>query len=153
MNDNNNILVLISSLLILAGTPAAAQVSTDDAADVIVFIEAQWQADQDGEDDWIDNSLTDNFSGWPKNSPAPRNKESVRMWDRFNATQGRMVAHELYFQNISIEGDVAIAHYLYSAAFQSKDKETEINSGRYTDILVRTADGWKFLAWHGGDDD
>ena len=24
---------------------------------------------------------------------------------------------------------------------------------RYTDVLVRTEDGWKFLAWHGGDDD
>jgi len=28
-----------------------------------------------------------------------------------------------------------------------------MSNGRYTDILVRKEDGWKFIAWHGGDDE
>ena len=64
-----------------------------------------------------------------------------------------MVAHELYPLAIVVDGDVAIAHYLYTSAYQNKDDEVEMNNGRYTDILVRTAEGWKFIAWHGGNDE
>jgi ketosteroid isomerase-like protein len=54
---------------------------------------------------------------------------------------------------IVIHGDVAVAHYLYTSAFENKDGEVEVNNGRYSDILIHTQDGWKFLSWHGGDDD
>ncbi len=74
------------------------------------------------------------------------------MWDRFNDEQGEMVAHELYPLEIVVEGDTAIAHYLYSSAYRSKDGEVETNHGRYTDILIRTDDGWRFVGWHGGED-
>ena len=75
------------------------------------------------------------------------------MWDRFNDGQGQMIAHELYPLAIVVEGDLAVAHYLYSSAYEDKDEEVELSNGRYTDILVRTDDGWKFIAWHGGDDE
>ena len=75
------------------------------------------------------------------------------LWDRFANTQGRMLEHELYFQNITVHGDVAVAQYFYTSAFEDNDDKVEISNGRYTDVLVRTEDGWKFLAWHGGDDD
>jgi hypothetical protein len=42
---------------------------------------------------------------------------------------------------------------MFSTAFKAKDGEVEMNNGRYTDVLVRNEDGWKFVAWHGGDDD
>jgi hypothetical protein len=43
---------------------------------------------------------------------------------------------------------------MYTSASRNKNKEGEFETtnGRYTDILVRTDDGWKFLAWAGGDD-
>jgi hypothetical protein len=46
---------------------------------------------------------------------------------------------------------MAVAHYLYTNAVQTKDKKIEVSNGRYTDILVRDGDVWKFIAWHGGD--
>ena len=54
---------------------------------------------------------------------------------------------------VDLEGDVAVAHYLYTSASEDKDDNVEISNGRYTDVLIRTDDGWKFIAWHGGDDD
>ena len=76
------------------------------------------------------------------------------MWDRFADDQGQMLEHELYFQNIVVHGDTAVAHYFYSSAYQNKNNdEVEMSEGRYTDILVRTENGWKFIAWHGGDTD
>ena len=130
-----------------------AQDADEDRADVWSVIEQQWDAVESGDKKWTERFLADDFSGWPKNSPAPRNKASTKMWDRFNDTQGEVVAHELYPMAIVIHGDVAIAHYLYSSAFKSRDGEVEVNNGRYSDILVRTPDGWKFLGWHGGDND
>ena len=142
--------VCAASLLVL-GT-ATAQDSRDDSTDVWIAVEAQWDADENGDKKWIDNMLSDRFYGWGKGNPAPRSKSSTRMWDRFNDEQGNMVAHELYPLEIVIEGDTAIAHYLYSSAYENKDGEVKTSHGRFTDILVRTDDGWKFLGWHGGDD-
>jgi ketosteroid isomerase-like protein len=65
---------------------------------------------------------------------------------------GALLAHELYLLSIVVHDDVAVAHYLYSSAYKPKNGEIEMNNGRYTDVLVRTEDGWKFIAWHGGDD-
>ena len=130
-----------------------AQDSEEDRANVWSVIEQQWDAVESDDKKWTDRFLAEDFSGWPNSSPAPRNRASTKMWDRFNDTQGEVVAHELYPMAIVIHGDVAVAHYLYTSAFENKDGEVEVNNGRYSDILVRTQDGWKFLSWHGGDDD
>ena len=143
----------VTTLLLIVSGSAIAQDSANDEADVILAIEEQWDAEQKGDKDWIDEQLVNDFSGWPKNAPAPRSKSSTRLWDRFGDEQGRTIEHELYFQNIVVDGDIAIAHYLYTSAYQDKDDEVEVSNGRYTDVLVRTDDGWKFIAWHGGDDD
>lgn len=145
-------IVLSVALLLLHGA-AVAQDAASDQADVWAMIEEQWNADEEGNEDWAAEMLADNFSGWAKNAPAPRSKASTTMWDRFAAELGTTVAHELYPLAIIVNGDVAIAHYLYTNAVRDKDGDVEIANGRYTDVLVRTGDGWKFIAWHGGDDD
>ena len=134
-----------------ANDPASDPAS--DAADVWATIERQWSAVQEGEDGWTDELLTDDFSGWGKNSPAPRSRASTRMWDEFDRSQGRTVEHELYPLSIVVHGDVAVAHYLYTVATEDREEEVEVKNGRYSDILIRTEDGWRFLAWHGGEDD
>jgi len=138
--------------LMLAGA-ASAQDDRNDEADVWATIEDQWEAEESGDDDWMDRLLVDEFSGWAKNSPAPRSKSSTKMWDRFNDEQGETIEHELYPYRIVVHEDVAVAHYFYTSAFEDKDDEVEVSNGRYTDVLIRTEDGWKFLAWHGGDDE
>jgi len=143
-------LVLLGPLLVSA---SLAQDTTDDEANVLLTIEREWEAAQKGDQDQVDEMLTRDFMGWGKSSPAPRTKNSNSQWRRFADQMGRVVRYELYPLSITIHGDVAIAHYLYSTAFETKDGDFEMSNGRYTDVLVRTDDGWKFLAWHGGDDD
>lgn len=145
------LLLVFAGLTAFSGAPAQTTADNFDA-DVWLIIMDQWRAEQDGDDSWIDRLLSDDFSGWPTNSPAPRSKTSTQMWDRFNDQQGSMVAHELFLMGIVVSGDTAIAHYLYTSAFEDNDGDVEISNGRYTDVLVRTEDGWKFIAWHGGDD-
>jgi len=57
--------------LMLAGA-ASAQDDRNDEADVWSTIEDQWEAEENGDKDWMDRLLVDEFSGWAKNSPAPR---------------------------------------------------------------------------------
>lgn len=144
-------LIILGACLALSG-PVVAQETADDQADVWSVIEQQWDAIAKGDKKWTEHFLTDDFSGWPKNSPAPRNKSSTQMWDRFNNTQGEVVAHELYPLAIIVHDDLAVAHYLYTSAYKDKEGDVEVSNGRFSDILVRVEDGWKFLSWHGGDD-
>jgi len=152
MNFKEALTLVLTSVLLLGIATASAQDTIDDSADVWAIIEEEWNADEKGDRKWPDRLLTDDFSGWGTDSPAPRSKSSIKMWDRFSERLGKMVAHELYPLSIVVHEDVAIAHYLYSSAFESKDGDIEMNSGRYTDVLVRSDGGWKFIAWHGGDD-
>lgn len=134
-------------------TTAIAQETGDDAADVLLTIGEQWEAQQKGDDKWPERMLADNFMGWGKTSPAPRSKSSTINWNRFDEKLGHMIQHELYPLSVTVHENVAIAHYLYTSAFQGKDDDIEMRNGRYTDVLIRTEDGWKFIAWHGGADD
>jgi ketosteroid isomerase-like protein len=152
MTVSDKLKLAVTTILLAVSGTALAQDSADDEADVILTIEEQWEAEQDGDNDWLDEKLVEAFSAWPTEAPAPRSKSSTRLWSRFADTQGQMIEHELYFQNIVVHGDVAVAHYFYTSAYQDKDDNVDVTNGRYTDVLVRTEDGWKFLAWHGGDD-
>lgn len=153
MINKNSFKLLVTTIFLTMSGLALAQANEDDQADVWSTIEDQWVADAKGDKKWMDRLLSDDFSGWPNNSPAPRSKASTEMWDRFNDEQGKTVAHELYPLAIIVHDDVAIAHYFYTSAFKDNDDKVEVDNGRYTDVLIRTEDGWKFIAWHGGDDE
>jgi len=148
-------LATASLVIVVAGAAMAQDTGADlvnDQADVWSTVERQWNAQEKGDRKWIDSLLTEDFSGWGKQSPAPRGKASTKMWNRFAEQVSDMIAHELYPLSIVVNGDVAVAHYLYTSAAKDQDGDIETNNGRYTDILLRTDDGWMFLAWHGGED-
>lgn len=144
--------LFLTGILLFGFNLAIAQESGNDEADVWAVIEGEWNAAKKDDKKWLDRSLADNFTGWPKNSPAPRSKSSVRMWNDLNTETGKMIKHELYPLSIVVHENVAVAHYLYTTATELPNESIEMSNGRYTDVLVRTDDGWKFLSWHGGDD-
>ncbi len=131
---------------------ATAPDTTDDYVAVWSVIEEQWEASQRGDRRWVEKPLSGDFSGWPKDAPAPRDKASTRLWNDFETKQSKGLVHELYPLSTVIHGDMAVAHYLYTNAVENKEGETEVSNGRFTDILVRSDGEWKFIAWHGGDD-
>jgi len=141
---------LLGICLLIVGN-ANAQTSDDSA--VWSVIERAWQSERRGDLKWIDELLSADFAGWGKDSPAPRDKGSTRLWNSFYAKQSDMLEHELYPLSIIVHGDMAVAHYLYSSANKAKGENVKTEHGRYTDVLVRTDGKWKFIAWHGGADD
>jgi len=138
--------------LVLGLLPAAllAQGSSDEAA-VWSAVERQWRAVQGDDASWVEEMLSGDFVGWPSGSPAPRNKTSTRLWNDFDSRQTELLEFELYPLSIIVHGNMAVVHYLYTAA-REEDDEVTTRNGRFTDVLVRDDDDWKFIAWHGGDD-
>lgn len=157
MTIHKTFCLVLAGVFLLGANIAVAQNGAtnmaDDRADVWTAVEQTWNAEEKGDSKWIDQLLTDDFSGWDKTSPAPRGRSSTRMWNRFNKEISDLLAHELYPLSIVVNGNIGIAHYLYTSASRDEDGKVETSNGRYTDILLRTDDGWKFIAWHGGDDD
>ena len=147
-------LCVLTMVLVLLGwgTAGAQQPPASDQAAVWSVIEEQWERNERGDSKWIEELLVADFVGWPNESPAPRTKASIRMWDEFSSKQTETLEHELYPLSIVVHGDMAIAHYLYTNATRKKGGEVETSNGRYTDVLVRDDGVWKFISWHGGDD-
>jgi ketosteroid isomerase-like protein len=145
--------LLLALVCTLVFSTAFAQETRDDEADVLLTIERAWEANRKGDHDDFDDMLADNFMGWSKSSPAPRGKTSTSRWHRLNDEIGRLLRYELYPLWITVQDDTAVAHYLYSVAVKNKDGEIKMSNGRYSDVLMRSDDGWKFVAWHGGKDD
>ncbi len=147
---------LILSLLTLTWAHAqddkAPPPAVSDDSAVWSVIERAWRAEREGDTRWIEELLSADFVGWSLDSPAPRDKSSTRLWTGFTSRHSKMLEYELYPLSIIVHGDTAVAHYLYSSAMQTKGEPLETVTGRFTDVLVRSADGWRFLSWHGGPD-
>ena len=86
---NRFVYIVAAALLLLSGF-AVAQDTAGDQASIWAVVEKQWNDVADGDKKWMDELLADDFTGWPKNSPAPRNKASTKMWNRFNESQGKL---------------------------------------------------------------
>ncbi len=137
--------------LVLA-TPAAAQTWSAEQREVWTFISAQWTAAMEKNAAWVDNFLHEDFQGWSRTNPAPRDKASTGKWERYSNENSTTLVQDLFPLRIVVRGDLAVAHYLYQVASEDRDGERETTAGRYTDTLVKTKDGWRFLAWAGGED-
>jgi ketosteroid isomerase-like protein len=141
---------VLTTILLMSPAIGLAQDSGGDEAAVWAAVEAIWTAEERGDNDRVDDMLSEDFMGWPNSAPAPRGKDSTSMWREFNNDQQKGLVHELYPLSIIVHGDMAVAHYLYTNAVQTRDKKTETANGRYTDILIRDGSTWTFIAWLGG---
>lgn len=142
-------LMLLASICLASGG-VLAQDTGDDQVAVWAVIERVWAEDNKRDSDWVEELLTGDFVGWPYDSPAPRTRASIDIWDEFSRRQWKPITYELYPLSIVVHGDTAVAHYLYTNAGEA-DGKIVTNNGRFTDVLVRDDGEWKFLSWHGGD--
>ncbi len=94
-----------------------------------------------------DRLFHDAFQGWSLENPAPRSLSATEKWSRLEAFE--TLAYELHPLAIVVTGNTAVAHYLWSDLSET-DGERETTHGRFTDVLVRSGNGWRMLAWAGG---
>lgn len=101
---------------------------------------------------WVDTMVHPNLSYWDTDQPGPQNKASLSRWSRYGSANNTVLEQELFPITVMITGNIAVAQYRYSVASENYQKEREIVTGRYTDILVKENGRWLLLAWAGGDD-
>ncbi len=143
--------LIVPALIGFTSTTAPAQRWSAEQLEVWGVIEAQWQAAMEKDATWPNRFLHDQFRGWTNENPAPRDKASTERWTAYDDQNLTTLMQELFPLAIIVQGNTAVAHYLYSTAMENREADRETTHGRYTDILVRDGAGWRFIAWHGGD--
>ena len=145
--------VVLSVLAIaVIGGPAAAQTWSPDQQEIWKLEEAMWLKDTAHDLTWIDTYMRPDATSWGIDTPLPRNRASVTRWDRYEFANSTVLEHELFPLSITVAGDVAVVHYRYQMAIENYKKERETVTGRYSDVLVRSAGRWLLLSVVGGDD-
>jgi type II secretory pathway pseudopilin PulG len=144
---------VVCSIVLLAAPAGlvSAQSWSDEQLAVWSVIQAQWKAAADKDEGWPNRFLHDSFLGWSAENPAPRDKASTARWTKYGDENSTTLMTELAPLGIVVEGNTAVAHYVYSTATEDREGERETTHGRYTDILVRDGGSWRFLAWQGGE--
>lgn len=144
-------IVLLASLLLSPASCLAQKWSESELA-VFETIKGQWNAVMKQEYEKAKKYLHESHLGWDYREPIPRNKEAVDKWSRYLGEDAKLNLIELAPVGFVIQGNTAVAHYYYSLAVEPKEGPRKTMHGRFTDILIKTDMGWKFIAWHGGDD-
>lgn len=142
---------LVAMLVLSAGVVAAQEWSSDQL-EVWTVITSQWEMEKNKDASWTKEMLHDDFVGWSDENPMPRDKAATARWNAYSSEMATVHMQQLNPVAIVVTGSTAVAHYYYAIAAEDTEGEHETTYGRYTDVLVKTPDGWKFLAWRGGDD-
>lgn len=138
--------------LVLVASAASAQTWSAEQQGIWKLEEQQWKMAADKDDSWIDKMAHPNLSYWDNDQVMPRNRASLKRWNRYSNANSTVQEQELFPISITITGNVAVAQYRYTVARENYKKEREVVSGRYTDVFMKDGGQWKFIAWAGGDD-
>jgi len=105
------------------------------------------------DNNWTDKWVTEDAMVWGSSTPMPRNRSSVKRWEKFQFEDGSINNIAEYSPTaIVVHGNTAVAHYYYSNGTTSKKGTQNVSHGRCSDTLVRDNKSWKFIAWHCADE-
>jgi ketosteroid isomerase-like protein len=105
------------------------------------------------DNNWTDKWVTADAMVWGSATPMPRDRASVKRWEKFQFADGATNEVSDYSPTaIVVHGDTAVAHYYYSNGVTLKTGKQNVSHGRCTDILVKDKKSWKFVAWHCADE-
>ena len=139
----------MTALLMLIAGEATAQAPalSADQTGVWTVVQESWARDQAKDTRWMEEGMAAGSMAWNNEWPTPRGKAALRRWADFYNKGYTMQIHELVPQAVSIDGDTALVHYMWSAVYEAADGESDDEHGRCSDTLVRRGGSWKFLGW------
>ena len=92
------------------------------------------------------------YVGWDNDSRLPSSKEETKKWVVYGYKDVKVPVYEIKPLTIKIYGEVAFVHYYYSMAKETQDGKKKMESGRWTDILLKQGNKWVLIGDHGGRD-
>ena len=141
---------MLASLVFVA--TASADAWSPEQQEIWKFEQLQWKLNAAKDASWIDTMAHLNLRYWEVGSPMPRDRNSLKQWDRINSDSNTVLEQELFPISATITGNVAVVQYHYMVARENYKKDRETVTGHYTDVLIKENGRWWFLAWEGGDD-
>jgi hypothetical protein len=151
MKNLTRSMYFVLCITLLCSAQLLGQKWSEEQKEVLSIVEAQWKASMEKDATWPDKFLHNNFLGWSNDNPMPRDKSSIKKWERYDSENSTTLLFELYPLGIAMQGNTAVVHYFYSHATESKKDGRKTVVGYFTDILVKENGTWQFLAWQGGE--
>jgi ketosteroid isomerase-like protein len=90
------------------------------------------------------------YVGWDYDAVLPSNKEESKKMLSYFTAGSKMPFYEIKPLSIKIYGDMAFAHYYYTMAIEKADGKKKVETGRWTDILMKQNGKWLLIGDHGG---
>ena len=145
-------LAAASLVLCTVAGVASAQTSSSDQQEVWKVEQQQWKMSAAKDSSWIDALTHTNLKLWETGAPMPRDKASLKHWDRYDNESATVLEQEIFPVSTTITGNVAVVQYYYMLVRENYKKDRESVTGHYTDVLIKEGGRWQFIAWAGGDD-
>lgn len=90
------------------------------------------------------------YVGWDNGDPAPTTFDESKKWIIYSYQGVKIPVVTLKPLAIKIYGDVAFVHYDYAMAKEYPDGKKSVESGNWTDILLKQGNKWVMIGDHGG---
>lgn len=160
-------LILAAAALAAAlplAAPASAQAPTwsSEQQSVWAVVEQSWKDEVDRNGRWPGSYADANMVSWGAEWPAPRYRDSIERWTRYQDKAARTIQYEIQPMAIAVSGNTAVVHYGAVTMMQREvargenPPKPDRDMVGISETLVRTASGWKFLSstsFGMGDDD
>ena len=152
MTNRKLLVSLISGLLLFSVGVSTAKDWSKEQLEVWDTVLESYK-DIDARDaNWSDKWVFPDAMVWGPSYPMPRNRDSIKRWDRYQFARGKNHVTEYSPVAIVVHDSTAVAHYYSSSASEDADGKHEVTHGRCTDVLARDGKRWKFIAWHCGNE-
>lgn len=150
MNAGTKLLLVLT---VAVAFTTQAQQWDDKQAEVWDVVLNSYKDIENKDSNWTDKWVTEDAMVWGAGTPLPRSRDSVKIWEKFNFSDGSTNKVSDYSPAaIVIHDSTAVVHYYYSNGVVLKNGEHKTVHGRCTDILVKDSKSWKFVGWHCSDE-
>ncbi|UCF68028.1 MAG: nuclear transport factor 2 family protein [Acidobacteriota bacterium] len=153
MRSSAIVVSVLAALVVSLALPSQlpAQEWSAEQQEVWSVIVESWDAIVAKDIDWTDTYVHPNAVVWGDDVPMPRNRSSVKKWERYSFQNSTTLVSEYSLAAMVVQSNTAVAHYYYSLGTEDAEGKPKTVHGRCTDILIIEDGRWLFLAWRCGD--
>ena len=112
-------------------------------------VEGLWDAVRRQDRALVGQLLHPQYVGWEVHSREPHGRDEA-----LESAVGGAASIEAYsLEPLSVvvyEGTTGVTHYTYRATVRPPDGARRVVAGRWTEVFVRSGNGWRLAAVHGG---
>ena len=137
-------------VLLFCSMPALAQEWSAEQQEVWKNVLAYSELAAKGDAEGFAQYFHEDFSGWALMTAVPQNREQRVAVVRHFMPRYKTLWYQLQPLAIKIHGNVAVVHYYYAEEIQEAGEKPRMESGRWTDILLKQGNKWVMIADHGG---